>query len=184
VGWRGTLVLALLVLAASGALYLELATEHSELSWRSVIQGVREPPPGDQITRLLSFDPTSVTAMRLERSGQVWRTQRGDGGWTGTARPADVDDFLNNLLGLAEILPLDVSAEELADHGLDPPEAVVELEREGAPPVVLLLGRRNPPATGVYARVGAQGRVVLTGALALWDFEKAVRAISPTAAAP
>jgi hypothetical protein len=44
---------------------------------------------------------------------------------------------------------------------------------------VLLVGARNPPATGVYVRVGADGPVVLTGALLLWDLEKVERAFGP-----
>jgi hypothetical protein len=182
VGWRGTLILAVAVLAAGVALYRELAAENPEISWQSVMQGTREAPPGEQIVRLLSFDPATVTAVRLQRGDQEWRAARSDGSWSGVERASDVDDFLTNLLGLAEIMPLEVSADELDDHGLDPPEGVVELERGGQPPVVLLLGRRNPPATGVYAQVGPGGRIVLTGALALWDFEKAIRALSPTAA--
>jgi hypothetical protein len=184
VGWRGTIVLSLALLAALLALYRELVAERSDMSWHSVLQGTREAPPGEQITRLLSFDPATVKAVRLQRGGQEWRAERRADGWHGAERASDVDDFLDNLLGLAEIMPLEVSADQLADHGLDPPQAVVEVERADEPPVVLLLGRRNPPATGVYARVGASGRVVLTGALALWDFDKAARALSPTAAAP
>lgn len=181
-GWRGTLVLALAVLAAAVALYIELAAENREVSWRSVIEGAREAPPGEQIVHLLSFDPKTVTAVRLQRGNQEWRAARVEGGWSGVERPSDMDDFVTSLLGLAEIMPLQVGADELQDHGLDPPEGIVEIERGSQPPVVLLLGARNPPATGVYAQVGPGGRVVLTGALARWDFEKAIRALSPTAA--
>lgn len=183
-GWRGTLILALALFAALLALYRELVAERSDMSWQSVLEGTREAPPGEQITHLLAFDPAKVTAVRLRRGAQEWRAERRAGGWTGAERASDVDDFLDNLLDLAEIMPLQVSADQLADHGLDPPAAVVELERTDEPPVVLLLGRHNPPATGVYAQVGASGRVVLTGALALWDFDTATRALSPTAAAP
>jgi hypothetical protein len=183
VGWRGTVVLSLALLAALLALYRELIAESSDMSWQSVIEGTRDAPPGEQITHLLSFDPATVTAVRLQRGPQEWRAERRADGWRGAERASDMDDFLDNLLGLAEIMPLDVSADQLADHGLDPPAAVVEVERVDRPPVVLLLGRRNPPATGVYAQVGANGRVVLTGALALWDFDKAARSLSPTAAA-
>jgi hypothetical protein len=182
VGWRGTAVLAIALLAAAFVLYRELVAEGPEVSWTSVIQPPRDAPPGEQIVRLLSFDPARVTALRLQRGGQEWRSRRSDGGWSGAERRGDIDDFLASLLGLAEIMPLDVSDEELPHHGLDPPEAVVELERADQPPVVLFLGRRNPPGTGVYAQLGPRGRVVLTGALALWDFDKAIRALSPTAA--
>ena len=94
-------------------------------------------------------------------------------------RDAFDPDHEERRVGDAELRPANVER----SYGLDPPAAVVEVERVDQPPVVLLLGRRNPPATGVYAQVGANGRVVLTGALALWDFDKAARSLSPTAAA-
>jgi len=182
-GWRGTLVLALAVLAAGLYLYRDLMAVNTELSWESVIGGPDAAPPGEQITHLLSFDPKTVTAIRLQRSAQEWRSERTSNGWSGVERPRDIDDFLTNLLGLAVVMPLDVAPDELAAHGLDPPEGVIELERANQPPVVLLLGRHNPPSTGVYAEVGEGGDVVLTGALARWEFDKAVRALSSTAAA-
>lgn len=180
-GWRGTIVLMLAVLAAAFTLYLELAAENPQVSWESVIRAPRETPPSEHIVRLLAFDPATVTAMRLRRGAQQWRAERRNGDWSGVDRAAEMDDFLDSLLELAEIMPLDVSDDELADHGLDPPEIVVELERGSEPPVVLFLGRRNPPSTGVYAQLGPRGRVVLTGAMAMWDIEKAIRAFNPTA---
>jgi hypothetical protein len=181
VGWRGTLILAAALLVAGVVLYVELIADSSDFSLQSVVRGPRDAPPADQVTRLLSFDPQTVTAVRLRRGEAEWRAVRDDGSWSGTGSPGDIDDFLDNLLQLAEIIALEVPQAELADHGLNPPAASVELERRGAPPVILLLGGRNPPSTGVYAQVGPGGRVVLTGALALWDFDKAVRAFSPTA---
>jgi hypothetical protein len=183
VGWRGTVVLALVLCAAGFSLYRELIAESPELSWRSVMEGPREAAPGNRITHLLSFDPATVTAVRLRRGNAEWRTERGAQGWSGVERPGDVDDFLTEMLGLAEILPMQVPPDELGAHGLDPAEEVIELERGSVAPLVLLLGRRNPPATGVYAQLGRGGRVVLTGALALWEFDKMARALSPTAAA-
>jgi hypothetical protein len=182
-GWRGTLVLALALCVAGFYLYREVVADSPELSWQSVIGGPRAAPPGSQIVHLLSFDPATVTAVRLRRGDAEWRVARRDQGWTGVERPSDVDDFLTSLLDLAEILPLEVAPEELAAHGLDPAEQEVELERAGAAPVLVLLGRHNPPATGVYAQLGRGGRVVLTGALALWEFDKLARALSPSPAA-
>jgi hypothetical protein len=179
--WRGTVVLALAVLAAGLYLYRDLVAANADLSWESII-GPREAPPGELVTHLLSFDPASVTAVHLRRGERDWRVERRGNSWSGVERPSDVDDFLTNMLELAEVMPLDVTSDELAAHGLDPPEAMVELERDGQPPIVLALGRNNPPSTGVYAQLGS-GRVVLTGALARWEFEKMARALSPTAGA-
>jgi len=182
VGWRGTLGLAALLVAAAGWLVVELAADRAPLSFESVL-GIAQEAPGERITRLLSFDPKDVTAIRLRRGDGEWHTERRGDQWSGADRAATVDDFLTSLLELAEVMPLDVPADELAAHGLNPPEAVVELTRANQPPVVLFLGRHNPAATGVYAKLGPDGRVVLTGALAMWELDKAIRALSPTAAA-
>ena len=181
-GWRGTLALAVALLAAGLYLYRDLVAANTDLSWETVIGGPRAAPPGEQITHLLSFDPATVTAVHLRHAGRDLRSQRVGRVWSGVERSADIDDFLANLLGLAVVMPLDVAPDELAAHGLDPPEAVIELQRVNQPPVVLLLGRHNPPSTGVYAQVGEDGPVILTGALASWELEKALRALSPTAA--
>lgn len=183
-GWRGTLALAAALSLAVGWLAIELAAERAPLSWESVLGTGQDVPPGERVTHLLSFDPADVTAIRLRRGDDEWRTQRQGTQWTGVDRSATIDDFLASLLELAEVMPLEVPADELAAHGLDPPEAVVELTRAAQPPIVLYLGRHNPAATGVYAQLGRNGRVVLTGALATWELDKAVRALSPTAAAP
>ena len=167
------------------ALYRELVAENAELLLAFGHRAGGAPaPPGEQITHLLSFDPATVKAVRLRRGDQEWRARaHATAGWSGVERSSDIDDFLTNMLELAEVMPLEVAPDELAAiTGSTPPQGVVELEREGQPPVVLLLGRRNPPATGVYAQIGPGGRVVLTGALAMWEFDKVVRALSPTAA--
>jgi hypothetical protein len=184
VGWRGTLVLALALGAAGVVLYREIGADHRELSWQSVIEGQSAAPPGEQITRLLAFDPATVTAVTLRRGDQEWHTERRAGGWSSVAQPGAIDDFLTNLLDLAEIMPIDIAPDELTAQGLNPPEGIIELQRRDLPPIVLHLGRHNPPATAVYAQLGTGGRVVLTGALARWELDKAVRALSPTAAAP
>lgn len=67
-------------------------------------------------------------------------------------------------------------SDTLREHGLDPPRGSVELQRRDQPPLLILIGARNPPATGVYVRVGADGPAALTGALLLWDLEKVQRA--------
>ena len=177
-GWRGTLALVLALLVASAWLYRELVGEGADLSWQSVVGGAGT-PPSEQVVHLLSFAPGEVVAVRLQRDGREWRTERRADGWSGVTQPHAIDDFLGELLELAEIMPLDVSPAELGDHGLAPPEGIIELQRRNQPPIVLLLGSHNPPATGTYAQLGLGGRVVLTGALATWEFDKAIRALSP-----
>lgn len=178
--WRGTLALVAALLAAAVYLYADLKREQPGAGWKSLIEEARPVPESELVIPLMPFEPASVQTLRLRTDDRQWELRRTAEGW-GSAPAAAVDEFLNNLRGLAEIMPLEVPAAQLADHGLDPPLHVIELERRDAAPLQLRLGRRNPPATGVYAQVGADGKVVLTGALALWELDKLTRALSATA---
>lgn len=180
-GWRGTLVLAAALLAAATWLALEVVRERAPLSLDAIV-GFAPAPPGEQVTRILTFDPATITALRVRRGAREVRASRQDHGWAGVDQPAAIDDFLVALTDLAEVMPLDVTGPALAEHGLDPPDTIIELDRADAPPLMLFLGHHNPPSTGVYAQLGNNGRVVLTGALATWEVEKLLRALSPTAA--
>lgn len=175
-GWRGTLILAVLVAAAALYLYRDVNAGRSDGSWGALFEEPRETPPGEQITHLLSFDAASVAAITLRRGDQQWRAERTGKGWSGAGENTDMNDFLHDLGDLAEIMPIEIGPDTLREHGLEPPQASLELTRTSQPPIVLLIGNRNPPATGVYVRVGADGPVVLTGALLLWDLEKIERA--------
>lgn len=181
--WRGTVGLLAALAVAAGWLYYEANAGRSERSWEAIFELPKPPAPEEQITRLLAFDPAEVTALTLRRGDTVRSTQRtADGGWTGVERPKEVDELLTDLAELAEIMPLEPDAAPLRDLGLDPPQAVFEITRRDAPPIVLRIGQRNPPGTGVYAQVGTDGPLVVTGALVLWTLEKANRALPPPAA--
>jgi hypothetical protein len=177
-GWRGTAVLAVALLGAAVYLYRDVTGQHPDASWQHLLEEPRPAAPGTQIKRLLAFDPGAATSVRLRRGDEVWTAQRTGNAWQGAARPSDVDDFLHALQELAEILPIEAAKNELHAHGLDPPASVVEVERSDGPPLVLLIGHRNPPATGVYVQIGSDGPVVLTGALLLWEFDKATRSFA------
>jgi hypothetical protein len=179
VGWRGTLVLLAAVASAAFLLYRDVNAERSERSWRAIFEEPRETPPADQVTRLIDFDPASVTTVTVRRGSQQWQAERTADGWSGAGRATDMDDFLHDLGELAVILPIEVGPDTLRDHGLEPPQASIALTRASAAPITVLIGARNPPATGVYVRVGNDGPVVLTGALLLWDLEKVERAFGP-----
>jgi len=183
VSWRTTFVLAAALLVASVFTWFDLRSDVSRGAgtW---FDGMRTPAPGENITRLLSFDPGKVTGIHLRRSDVDARLRRVDGQWQGVARPQAIDDFVHNLSELAEIMRLDIEPTQRREYGLDPPEGVIELDRDGEPPIILLLGNHNPPSTGAYAEVGPSGPVVLTGALALWELDKAVRAVQEAAQSP
>ena len=119
-----------------------------------------------------------MASVQLERGGQTRRVQRQDDAWQGTEAPSAVNDFLHTLSGLRVLMNISEvpSAEELAEYGLAPPLAVIVLHVTGhSEPLVLQIGERNPATTGVYARVGENGTVVLAGALAEWEFDKLFR---------
>jgi hypothetical protein len=179
-GWRGTLGLAIALLVATAILYGEVFWPRPDAPWASVLEPARPTPPGEQLKHLFVFDPAAVTAVRLQRGERAWLARRTADGWQG-AEPSVVDDLLRSLRELAEILPIEIAPGALADHGLDPPQSVVELERGADAPLLLLVGKRNPPATGVYVQIGHGGPVALTGALLLWELDKATRTFAPAA---
>lgn len=181
-GWRGTLLLLVVVVGAALYLYHDVNAGRADRSWSAIFEEPREPAPGDQIKHLLAFDPAKVTAITVRRGDRQWRAERTAGTWSGAGRATDMDDFLHDLGELAEIMPIEINADTLRDHGLDPPQGSIEISRADQPPLLLLIGLRNPPATGVYVRVGADGPVVLTGALLLWDLEKLERAFGAPSA--
>jgi hypothetical protein len=179
VGWRGTLVLLTVVIGAAIYLYEDVNAGRRERSWGAIFEEPHPTPPGADVTHLLTFDAASIQAIVVRRGDREWRAERTADGWSGAGRDTDMNDFLHDLGDLAEILPIGSGAETVREHGLDPPQASIELARTDQPPIVLLIGARNPPSTGVYVRVGADGPVVLTGALLLWDLEKIERAFGP-----
>jgi hypothetical protein len=96
------------------------------------------------------------------------------------------------LVGLLEALvtlrPLTIIAEEadrLADYGLDPPRRRVTIMHRGSPAQLsIALGDRNPAGTAVYARTGpGSNRVILVGAVILWEITKVTRAARPRGSA-
>ncbi len=178
--WRGTLALLAAFVVAAVWLYRDVTGGNADSSWRTIFAEPEPPPPGADLKRLLHFDPAQVSAISLQRGDNIRHSERTADGWSGTDDGSTIDDLLRGLTELAEIMPIDVGPDALADHGLAPPTATIELTRKDGPPLALFIGARNPPGTAVYAQVGRGGPVVLTGALLLWDFGKAERALGAT----
>lgn len=177
-GWRGTLILAVLIVAVGT--YLWLAEPPPQAPRRPQVTLLGEPitrDPNAPVRHLLEFVPTEVVAVELERGGQRYEVKRTDGSW----RPAApvVSDLLNDLAELGVLMEIETTPAELKDYGLHPPRSVLTLRLRGRhQPLVLQLGDRNPSVTGVYARLGEKGPVVLAGALVAWEFEKAFNALA------
>jgi hypothetical protein len=178
-GWRGTLALSALLLLFGAYAYFDAISGEQDVSLRSLLSELRPTPLGQDAPALLHFAPEEITGIRLRRGDLDLRVERRDGNWINASRPDALDDFLVNLLELAEIMTVDVPEQDLPDHGLDPPEAIVDLQRDDGSTISLRIGGRNPPATGVYVQVSSNEHVTLTGALVLWELEKATDAASP-----
>ncbi|HUI24635.1 MAG TPA: DUF4340 domain-containing protein [Candidatus Kryptonia bacterium] len=175
-GVRGTLVLALLV--ACGAAYLWLEGPPPEARPQDeLFSGGTGAEPTQPIRPLLEFAPEEITRITLTRDGKSLVAQLENGTWPQTTPPDVIADFLHNLTGLAELMRIEAGTDELHHYGLEPPQAEIELTRRDGVPLVLLLGEHNPAATGAYVRIGRDGPVVLAGALVVWEFDKAFKAL-------
>jgi hypothetical protein len=180
-GWRGTAVLAILIVIVGAYLWL---TEEPQLpDAPSTAFGQGTPVPPQTIRHLLDFQPADTLAIELEQSNERRSVTRADSGWTGATNPAGIEDFLRNLVQLGILADIPAGAADLIEYGLEPPQSVVRLRLRGhSEPLILQIGNRNPATTGVYARIGETGPVVLAGALLTWEFEKAFKAIDANGA--
>ena len=180
-GARGTLVLALLLIVVGAFVWFE--EPPPEGPGRSTATLLGEPKsvdPNQPVRNLLDFQPADVVGVQLERDGSIREINRPGDTWTTASNATAIDDFLQNLAQLPVIAEIPAGAAELRDFGLEPPQGVVRLQRRGqTAPLVLQLGDRNPSVTGVYARIGVDGPVVLAGALVAWEFDKAFRVLGP-----
>jgi Domain of unknown function (DUF4340) len=174
-GWRGTIALAVALVVAAVYAYVDLGSP-GELSMEALLAPSHPTPPGEGRRPLLDFKPADIVAVDIRQGDADVALRRSGNSWAGIARPDVIDDFLINLLDLSRILVLDVRPPDLADHGLDPPSGTITLQQRGGPPLSIKIGGHNPPATGVYVQVDAEPEVILTGALILWEVEKAVKA--------
>lgn len=179
--WRNTILLALAAAAVVYLAYRDVTSQDPAAGWSTVFE---EPPPtrpSDDIERLVAFDPATIIGVTLEHGGRTARTKRTAYGWSNTTRPRAITDLIASLAQLAVILTVESepSDEDLEGYGLLAPLAAIRLERSGADAISIALGNRNPSATGVYARASQRPDVVLTGAVAIWEIEKALNALPP-----
>lgn len=176
--WRGTAVLTLLLVIVGAYVWFEEAPPQGPGTPPTLLGEPRSSAPATAASRLLDFNPDDVVAIHLEQDRQTRETARAGDTWQGVARPAAINDFLHNLVGLGKLLDIPADAAELKDYGLQTPHSVVQLHLRGrAEPLIIQIGDRNPATTGVYVRLGSNGPVVLAGALMAWEFDKAFRAL-------
>jgi hypothetical protein len=175
-GWRGTAVVAAVVIVLGVYLWFEKPPGNDVPRSGGMLQAPQR-QPATPAQRLLKFTPAEVTGIRLERGGRAAEAESNDGSWRKTEPPGAIDDFLRNLTQLAIVSEIPATAGDLKDYGLQPAQSILQLRLRGRGPLVLQIGDRNPATTGVYVRVG-DGPVVLAGALVEWEFDKALKALS------
>lgn len=174
-GWRGTVVLALLVLVAGAALWFSPQAPEP-LSDSTLLGEPRFVKPDADVAKLVEFDPAEVEKITLGFHDEVVTVARDGDRWRGAADDRNLGDFLDALAATSVISTID-EQRNLADFGLDAPTRRILLDRRNGEPVVVLMGERNPAVTAVYVRLG-DGPVSIAGALLVWEFDKAFAAIT------
>lgn len=182
-GWRGTTLLAAIVLIASLLVYRDVLRENPEATLAWLLVEAKPTPPSADIERVLDFDASRVVALRIESDKVQLRVRRDAGGWSQVRDGRAVDQYLASLAQLAVIRRIETPATgtELSQFGLAPPRGVIEVTLDSGRALRLLLGDHNPTSTGIYARLGNNGPIVVTGALASWELKKLSNALLPQA---
>ena len=173
-GWRGTLILAILVAGAATAFLLS-PVPPDELPDTTLLGEPRYRDPEEPSTPLLEFAPDEIARFTLGYGDEVVSVAREGTQWRGAADDRNLGDFLAYVSQTKLLSTVDQG--ELAEFGLDAPERRILLERKAGDPLVLLIGERTPAGTSVYVR-RPDGPVVITGALIVWEFDKAFAAVT------
>jgi hypothetical protein len=97
--------------------------------------------------------------VRATRIGDQWRVVEP----AGNRVPSDLIAALVAAVLETPAEPVSLTADRLADFGLDAPSAKLTFGRPNAPPVTLSLGSPNPAETGVYGSLEGHPQVVLIG---------------------
>ncbi len=179
-GWRGTLVLAVVAALLGAYLWVEQPPARDDAAGADIVD-VPHREPTVPVQPLLRFTPTDVVALRLEREGKVLETERQDEHWRTTEPPGAIEAFLHSCtqLGVLSEIP---GPTDLNEYGLQPPQGTLQLRLRDQSTLLVQIGDRNPATTGVYVRVDS-GPVLLAGALLEWEFDKLFKALaSPQAA--
>lgn len=143
----------------------------------TVLPGLAPPVPTRTGEPLVEIDPKKVRVIEITpREGPSYAFLRNEQGWElirqgGSMMVPDdrLDGFLTTLAGLTRLVEIGDDVDP-TEFGLAPPRARVAL-RNGEE-VTLALGDRNPPLTGLYVQVLPSSKIVLVGAVLLWEFDK------------
>jgi len=178
---RNTGVLALLVILIGAYVWFEDVPPEPPDRSANVLGEPINALPTQTIERFFEFVPAQVVGIRLVHDGEARRTERHGETWVGVDQSGAIDDLLRSLNELGVVMDISEQPNDLKEYGLLPPRTIVELRlAASSTPLILQIGDRNPATTGVYARTGIDGPVILAGALVAWEVEKAFRALDTT----
>ena len=152
--------------------WMALAPWLLALALAAVEMGVDPAVPGDSASarpaseRVYEFDRAEARRLRLSAGSALVELRRGSDGWAvvegADVAPGLIEALLEQLEVTAEA-PRVAASGVAADLGLDPPRAVIEVRLTDGAPLTLLMGGASPTDTSVYARVGADGPIVVAG---------------------
>lgn len=174
-GWRGTVVLAILV-ALAATTFLLSERPAPQLPDSTLLGEPRFLQQETPSPRLIEFNPADVSQITLGFGDEVVTVERLGTTWRGAADARHLDDFLNAVRDATVISTFEGEG-QLEDYGLDAPMRRVLLHTDRGDPIVLYVGERNPAGTAVYVRTD-DGPVSLAGALLVWEFDKAFAAVT------
>jgi hypothetical protein len=174
---RGTAILAVVVGGTAAYVWMEGVPTVEPEQTRTLLGEPLLASQTQAIQHFFDLHPADVVMLRLSKGEDTYTATRRGNTWQGVAKPEVVDDFIYNLNSLGVVMEISEEPVGLRDYGLEPARSVVELRRREAEPLFLQIGDHNPATTGVYVRIGTAGPVALAGALLVWEFDKAFRAL-------
>jgi hypothetical protein len=160
---RGTLALAGVLIVLVGYLWVSDAPSR---------RAGAAPEPA-----LLAAPVAEVARVELADAAVRLAAVRAEGGWTDAAgrpwRSDAVSDLLDVLSTLRPVMVVDPAPEDPSSYGFGPDAPRLRLvAADNRPLLALEVGERNPPWTGLYARVAGRPEVLLVGAVLHWELEK------------
>ena len=123
----------------------------------------------EQQPPFLELAPDQVVAVEVEIGGRRLSSRRSGQGWEVVAPQGVpvfddlIDAFLSTLTDSPTVEVIGSRVASAEDFGLEDPTARIILRLADAEPVSVLLGRRNPAQTAIYAQRQGVPTIVLLG---------------------
>lgn len=152
-GLRSFLALLVILIALGAYLYF--------------VESKREPGDGDRLDKVFAVEPAAIEEITVKAESGERTTLRKSGDEWQIVEPvatkpdsAEVSGLTTNIANLEVQRVIDENPPDLAEYGLATPR--VELAfKSGGEERKLLIGRKTPPGTDLYAKLADQPRVFL-----------------------